>query len=233
MDALRWVLLIIGAIIFLLIFFLSKKKSSESRSRSSEKIEPGFLQQQEQNDSVDNQTLSPFDEPADDMHLYATEADADTEELANEPRMDLDNDEKLIVLYLVERHAGLLSGNDIIDALEQAGMSYGDMKIFHYFPDNIKNSKQPVFSIANLVDPGSFDMRNITDLETPGLSLFLKLPGPVGSIRAFDLMVKVIEKLQSCLPLIVKDRSRNIVSKQMLMHLREEVVEYDRMSTIA
>ena len=240
MDALRWVLLVIGAVIFLLIFVISKKRTAGYSRLENTKIEPGF-QSTLQDTETTGTNESHFEPVSHNMSAYddvdeqgvSLGVDAiSTQELTDKSHPVLEDNEKLIVLYLVEKHGAMLSGGDIISSLEQAGMNYGDMKIFHYYPDNIRSSKQPVFSIANLIAPGYFEMSTITELETPGLSLFLKLPGPVGSISAFDQMVKVIEKLQGCLPLIVKDSGRNIVSKQMLMHLREEVVEFDRMSTI-
>ena len=240
MDAFRWVLLVIGAVIFLLIFIISKKRTADSTRLENTKIEPGF-QQSLQNVETTDSNASHFESVSHNISAYddvdeqnvSLGVDAiSSQELTDKSHPVLEDDEKLIVLYLVEKHGDMLSGSDIIRSLEQAGMNYGDMKIFHYYPDNIRSSQQPVFSIANLVDPGYFEMSTISELETPGLSLFLKLPGPVGSISAFDQMVKVIEKLQGCLPVIVKDSARNIVSKQMLMHLREEVVEFDRMSTI-
>ena len=81
---------------------------------------------------------------------------------------------------------------------------------------------------ANLVEPGWFDLISIDKVKTPGLTLFMKLPGPISSIRAFDEMLDVIDRLEQLLPVTLKDKKRNKISKQMLMHMREEVVEFDR-----
>ena len=148
------------------------------------------------------------------------------------PEHDDSPETKLIVLYLVEKHGGMLTGSDIIESLEQAGMRYGDMKIFHYISDHEKSESSSVFSIANLVEPGWFDLISISKMKTPGLTIFLNLPGPINGIRAFDEMMVVINKLEKLLPVILKDKSRHNVSRQMLMHMREEVAEFDRMKAM-
>jgi hypothetical protein len=45
-------------------------------------------------------------------------------------------------------------------------------------------------------------------------------------------MLDVINKLEGLIPVTLKDKSRNKISKQMLMHMREEVVEFDRMKNM-
>lgn len=241
MDAFRWVLLSIGVIIFILIFFLSKKKSTAS-DWENDKIEPGFT-------ASDNEIYSSaaLDDDSSSLNSLAENIQFDTDEVSNlsmssSRQKDIQQsastqaqdsaETKLIVLYLVEKHGGMLTGADIIESMEQAGMRYGDMKIFHYISDDDKAEPSSVFSIANLVEPGWFDLISISNIKTPGLTLFLNLPGPINGLRAFDEMVVVINKLEKLLPVTLKDKSRNTVSMQMLMHMREEVAEFDRMKAI-
>ncbi len=236
MDAFRWVLLIIGVIIFLLIYFLSKKRNPVPDTQNNEKISPVLSTSGEEDVSV-NDDMAAADAMAENMHLYhtndrdglSTQAAAGGQGRVIADTADENTDEeKIIVLYLVEQHGGMLSGADIISSLEHAGLRYGDMKIFHYFSDLDSSQSPPVFSIANLVDPGWFDLISIDKIKTPGLTLFMRLPGPVSSVRAFDEMLDVINKLEQLIPITLKDKARNKVSKQMLMHMREEVVEFDR-----
>ncbi len=234
MDAFRWVLLIIGIIIFLLIYLLSKKRNSVPDEQADEKISP-VLPGANAEQMFDDSDRASLDALAESMRLHHPQESDRTSTGSPDKQHDKkvgtaedSDDEKMIVLYLVEKHGDMLSGAEIIDSLKQAGMRYGDMKIFHYYSDLDSNISAPVFSMANLVDPGWFDLISIDKTMTPGLSLFMRLPGPIGSIRAFDEMLEVIDKLEQLLPVTLKDKSRNKVSKQMLMHMREEVVEFER-----
>jgi len=236
MDAFRWVLLSIGGVIFLLIFFLSKRKAAES-DRRNEKIAPAFSSTDTQaSPAVDE--LSSLNQLAMNMQLDGSNSSNTVNSPANVTASDQSSSkeggskDKLIVLYLVEKHDGLLMGTDIIESLEQAGMRYGDMKIFHYIVNQDSKDSVPVFSIANLIEPGWFDLISISKMKTPGLTLFLNLPGPISGLKAFDDMIKVVSKLESLLPVVLKDKSRNNVSEQMLTSLREEVAEFDRKKAI-
>ncbi len=243
MDAFRWVLLSIGVIIFLLIFFLSKKKSTDS-DWENDKIEPGFIASDNETNTeayaTDDSQSSlnslaeniQFDDGGDSRFSFSP-PQQDAINKTSTSQEDASSETKLIALYLVEKHGGMLTGSDIIESLEQAGMRYGDMKIFHYISDHDKADSSSVFSIANLIEPGWFDLISISNMKTPGLTIFLNLPGPINGIRAFDEMVVVINKLEKLLPVTLKDKSRNNVSKQMLMHMREEVAEFDRMKAMS
>jgi cell division protein ZipA len=242
MDAFRWVLLIIGVFIFLLIYVLSKKRNPVPDKNINEKISPVLSDSESDAGNVlDYDDKSSLDALAENMRLYHSDDD-DGASVATAIKMRGDtasgtadentSDEKMIVMYLVEKHGGMLSGADIFGSLEQVGLRYGEMKIFHYYSDLDSSLSPPVFSMANLVDPGWFDLISIDKIKTPGLTLFMRLPGPLSSIRAFDEMLDVINKLEQLIPVALKDKSRNKISKQMLMHMREEVVEFDRIKNM-
>ena len=46
------------------------------------------------------------------------------------------------------------------------------MNIFHY-----KDNDRSVFSLANMLEPGSFDATTIHDLKTTGLTVFMQIQG--------------------------------------------------------
>jgi len=52
------------------------------------------------------------------------------------------------------------------------GLSFGEMNIFHF-----KRDGRSVFSLANMLEPGSFDPNTIHDLKTTGLTVFMQIKG--------------------------------------------------------
>jgi cell division protein ZipA len=106
--------------------------------------------------------------------------------------------------------------------MDNAGLRFGDMDIFHYFIE--EGDGESIFSVANLVEPGTFNLENLDEMSTPGLTLFLKLPGPVEDIKAFDGFIDVAMQLKESLGAELRDKKRNILSKQMIGHMREEIL---------
>ncbi|MFO0394834.1 MAG: cell division protein ZipA C-terminal FtsZ-binding domain-containing protein, partial [Lysobacteraceae bacterium] len=80
--------------------------------------------------------------------------------------------DRIVTLYLAARAGEVLQGPDIVVACEKAGLAYGHMGIFHRLDDN-HPERGPIFSLANLVKPGSFDMARLGEIRTPGVSLFM------------------------------------------------------------
>jgi len=88
--------------------------------------------------------------------------------------------ERIVTLFVATRSGEMLAGSDVVVAAEKAGLQFGDMGIFHRMASG-KASEGPVFSMANMVKPGSFDMSKLDALETPGVTLFMTLPGPLAA----------------------------------------------------
>ena len=71
-----------------------------------------------------------------------------------------DEFDKIVTLYLAARVGQKLHGADIVVAAEKAGLTYGHMNIFHRLVER-RPEQGPVFSVANIMKPGSFDMADI------------------------------------------------------------------------
>lgn len=140
------------------------------------------------------------------------------------PHKDFD---KVVSLLLAARAGQTLQGPDLVVAAEKAGLIYGHRNIFHRMVD--KNHEQgPVFSVANLVQPGIFDLRTIKELKTPGIHFFITLPGPSSALDAWDAMLPTAQRMAELLDAVVLDDQRNALGRQRISHIREELRTYDR-----
>lgn len=138
-----------------------------------------------------------------------------------------ENFDKVVSLYLAARAGQAFHGPDLVVAAEKAGLVYGHMNIFHRLVDN-HPEQGPVFSVANLVKPGSFDMAAIQDLRTPGISFFMALPGPLPALDAWDAMLPTAQRLAELLDGVLLDEERNALGRQRIAHIREDLRNYDR-----
>lgn len=133
--------------------------------------------------------------------------------------------EKVVALYLQARDNRRVGGTDILEAALKSGMEFGAMKIFHR---RIEGHDQPVFSMANLENPGHFDKETWPTLETRGMTLFLGLPGPMPSLDAWDAMVATARRMAELLHLDILDQDREIFTRQREGAIREELREFER-----
>jgi cell division protein ZipA len=135
--------------------------------------------------------------------------------------------ERIVSLFVVAREGHVFNGADLIVAAEKAGLEYGDMGIYHRLVDG-KREVGPIFSVANMVKPGSFDLTRVDALRTPGLSFFMALPGPVPALDAWDAMLPTAQRLAELLDGQVLDEERNALGRQRIAHIRDELRGWDR-----
>jgi cell division protein ZipA len=135
--------------------------------------------------------------------------------------------ERIVSLFVMAREGQAFNGADLIVAAEKAGLEYGDMGIYHRLVDG-KREAGPIFSVANMLKPGSFDLTRLDALRTPGLSFFMTLPGPVTALDAWDAMLPAAQRLAELLDGQVLDEERNALGRQRIAHIRDELRGWDR-----
>lgn len=101
----------------------------------------------------------------------------------------------LISLYVRAHEGKHFSGTTLVKALNSVGMQFGEMTIFHHFGAGDLKCQTPVFSAANMFEPGTFDLRKIEAFRTAGVALFLQLPGPLDGPVAFELLLNTAQRL--------------------------------------
>ncbi len=128
---------------------------------------------------------------------------------------------KIVTLHVVAPEGQLMNGAHLLEQFEQRGYHFGEMNIFHSMHEG-----QTVFSVAKLVKPGSFDIRDVDSFQTPGISLILQLPGPVAADVAFEVLLSEAHEIGNALGATVLDADRSTLSKQTVQHMREGINEF-------
>lgn len=138
-----------------------------------------------------------------------------------------DRIDRIVTLFICANDGETLRGSDIVVAAEKTGLVFGHLGIFHSLIPG-KPELGPIFSMASMVKPGHFDMRRIQELRTPGLTLFMALPGPMRALDAWDSMFPIANRLGELLGAQVLDEHRNALGRQRIQYLRDELRAYDR-----
>lgn len=163
------------------------------------------------------------------MSLYLGKAEPDIPELTGLSAVtddeSHDGEPLIIVLNVMAKSGHWFSGPDVLEALHDNGMQHGEMMIFHRYPDNTAK-QQPVFSLANTVEPGNFNLDTIDQLQTPGLSLFMQLPGPLAARDAFELMLRIGRNLTEQLGGNLCDERRSVLTLQTIGHIKEQIESF-------
>lgn len=135
--------------------------------------------------------------------------------------------ERIVTIYVAARDSGTIAGAELVVAAEKAGLEFGDMGIFHRLVEG-RPDLGPIFSVANMVKPGNFDMSRIPELRTPGLTFFMTLPGPVRALDGWDTMLPAAQRLAELLDAQVLDENHNALGRQTIQHLRDDLRGFDR-----
>src|SRR5690606_27006555 len=127
---------------------------------------------------------------------------------------------RIVTVFVAARPDAEFTGADVVVAAEKAGLVFGDMGIFHRLVAG-RPDQGPLFSMASMVKPGSFDMASLDTLRTPGLGLFMTLPGPASALDAWDTLLPTAQRLAELLDGVVLDEERNALGRQRIAHLRD------------
>lgn len=251
METMRWILLGIGAV-FLLVIYLSgrnkNKQQIDATDLESEDI-PDFSAKQfedidenisdvhisareindiymEQQEGGDDFVGDEFDDMA-EGHLTDVDSENMPEELPSDEQVSTEDEIKkpsdLIVINIISRNAEMLHGDMINSALLANKLKFGAMSIYHRMGTDAK----PLFSVANMVEPGSFDPETMHDLRTPGLTFFMQLPVFGSNSAALTDMLQSAYQVAEILNSDLCDQSRKPLSEIQAEKYRDLAKQYD------
>lgn len=142
-------------------------------------------------------------------------------------RLPRDVDPEVFMLNVVARSPQGFRGEDILHILLACDLRFGDMNFFHRHEFEAGRGAIQ-FSVANMMQPGVFDIDNMAEFNTPGLVFFVTLPGPEDMMKAFDYMLETAQAVSRNLGGDVLDESRSVVTKQTLEHCRQQIRDLER-----
>ena len=172
--------------------------------------------------------LSSRDEPENLDWLDALDAEERELSASEEPgRLPRDVQPEVFMLNVVARDPEGFRGDEILHILLACDLRFGDMSFFHRHEQEA--GRGPIqFSVANMMQPGVFDIDNMSDFSTPGLVFFVTLPGPADMMQAFDYMLETAQTVAHNLKGDVLDETRSALTRQTLEHSRQQIRDLER-----
>jgi cell division protein ZipA len=121
--------------------------------------------------------------------------------------------------------------DELILALREAGLRHGQLGIFHCHADDDEESIR--YSVASLIEPGSFDLSKLKDSEYKGVSMFAILPAPEDGLQLFDDMISKAREIAKAVDGTLADEQGGTFSLQRERYMREDLIEYLRRDGIS
>ena len=116
-------------------------------------------------------------------------------------------------------------GDSLFTVMSNHGMKFGDMNIFHRIEPL---SKMVSYSAANVVEPGTFDLSEMDTFTSPGLCMFMQLPGPDNPLETFEHMLGVARAVCGALGGEIKDEHLNVITPQTVAHYQQRIQDFSR-----
>ncbi|MBO9766646.1 MULTISPECIES: cell division protein ZipA [Xanthomonas] len=227
MAMIRIGILIAGLLLVAAIFLFGRPKKSPQGRR----VDKDEGQPRERREPVISSEFGVDDETAQraegveqsELNLEGQDA-AGVNEVGKRPNQDFD---KIVSLFVAAKAGQVLRGEDVVVAAEKTGLVFGHMNVFHRLVEG-HPERGPIFSMASILKPGSFDMANIREMQTPAIAFFLTLPAPMTALDAWEKMLPTVQRMAELLDGVVLDDSRNALGRQRVAHIRDELRAYDR-----
>ncbi len=144
-----------------------------------------------------------------------------------EPELELVEPQEMLIVNVLSKDGRVFKGPDLLQLLLACDLRFGRKNIFHrYEKANAKGAIQ--FSVANLVEPGTFDLDAIDEFVTPGVSFFMSLPGPEKPLTAFNYMIETAQVLVRHLHAELRDDAHSVMTAQTIEHCRQRIRDFER-----
>lgn len=139
------------------------------------------------------------------------------------------SEEQVFVLNVMAAEDKPINGAVLLQELLTLGFKFGEMDIFHRHVDSA--GKGPViFSLTNIVKPGTFDIDNMEQFQTPGVSLFMMYPCANQASVNYAMMLNAAEHLAQAVNGAVFNGAREQLTADMIAEDKACIVRLEQMA---
>jgi cell division protein ZipA len=236
MEYLRWILLLAGILFIAVLYFMGRQRRRNDTYSDGSEFEDDLPQISARDlDDIDEgvgnvRVVTRFDddEVLDDFSAEPPEAQQPDQQKKS-PQQTTGKasagPDDLVTLYLMAKDE-LLSGDMINSAAYANGLTFGEMNIFHRLDEN----EVPLYSLANMMEPGNFDPKDIHKLRTRGLVLFIQLAHLKYPVDALHDMLRCAYRMADMIEARLCNDKRQPLTEQDANAYRALAAKFDGQS---
>ena len=239
--SLQTVLIIIGIIVVLCVYLASYRIQRYSRKNSNLSVKKMFDSFENVNGSdggireengqiplpienVDESQMNLFDSVGEKLTEEESALDQrfQIDEIGDNETQDDRNEPDLISLLVKPKGDESWCGRELLRALNAVGLEFGRASIFH---KNIieDNNVHTIFSVANMMEPGAFDLQKMEIERYEGVAFFIKFPSALDNGVAFEMFFDTVKSFSSTISGEIYSDVNEIMCESMIDSLRKKV----------
>jgi len=150
-----------------------------------------------------------------------SESEPEVEKVNSKPENTDVAIDDVISVYVLAQPGEVIKGEKILSASYALHMDFGAMKIFHRHDQDEERKIQ--FSMANIKQPGWFEIDHMNELETPGVSFFMQVNLVDKPSAILDEMMITAHGLSSMIGATLCGAQRKPLDEAQTNELREKV----------
>jgi cell division protein ZipA len=210
MDPISLLITLSGLIVLIILYIMSRLYRKDVGNQN------GIMKIPPYSDAEGNRLTSILaDIPAKDGSTPLLRPSADSSEVDENKASDnpFPPPEIQLVLFIAADNEKGLDGNMVLKSLEEQGLYFGDMDIFHY-PADDEEKDSSLFRVANGVKPWTLQPQDLKDSYTPGLSILMNLPTSIDQHIAISKFVSISRKLAKSMDASLKNQSQTLFTDE-------------------
>ena len=140
------------------------------------------------------------------------------------PPAETPQKQKILALRIAAAASSPFDGRALREAISAEGLEFGRYRVFH----RLHADGEPVFSLASLKEPGTFDPATMDGLSYRGVAMFAVLPGPLAPTQALEQLLEAARAIAERLGGVLQDDRGAALSVARIEQLRAEVASLAR-----
>ncbi len=215
-EILRIIIISTGLLIIMGILLWSYLKNTKTRQNM------GFYDDELPKKPPRREPLAEEDEEiitasvASDLSNYDDEGEYDYDYESPPPRAVAP---EIIQFSIISRSQHGFNGEDLVAALEAAGLTYGSNKIY----EKLDANRLVDFGVACMTGSGTFPSSNLEHFHCPGIILFMQPSVLEDPVAVFDNYIDTIDMLTTDLDGMVWDNNKELLTIETVRAIRRSL----------
>ena len=119
-----------------------------------------------------------------------------------------------------------MQGSSLLPLLLTLGFKYSEDGFFNRHED-ASGQGEVLFRLANMFNPGTFDIDNMEQFQTEGVSLFMTLPCAGDSLPTFNMLHSAAKKIADEFSAKILDHNRQELDVSTVRQYVEKIREFE------